>query len=345
MRLFTFLFLLSMIFSCKGQLINKISKEVEIESTNDSLSTYVPKNITRNIRQDKKGNIWIAAFDGAFRYDGKTFKNITEKISSDRFFSLLEDNKGNMWLGSIGSGVYLYNGKTIKNFNTKDGLINNEVLSICEDKIGNIWIGVNGGVSCYDGKSFRNFILANDTLIEDHTGITIPNLQRPVHEVNTILEDKSGKIWLGTRDHSFVYDGKQFTTLKYNDKPFTNVRCIIEDNKGNILLGGSDGLWMYDGNNYTNITKDFVGYIYQDKSGNIWTSSESTVDRKWVLSRFDARSLYKADRFVTEFKAEYIVNEAMLFGITEDNVGNIWFGGLKGLYRYDGRTFEGFDGK
>lgn len=62
---------------------------------------------------------------------------------------------------------------------------------------------------------------------------------------------------------------------KKDGKPFTNIRSIIKDKKGNIWLGGSEGLWRYDGNTFTNFTRKFVGYVYEDTKGNIWTSSES----------------------------------------------------------------------
>ncbi len=77
-------------------------------------------------------------------------------MSSARFF-FLEDSKGNLWFGSIGSGVYRYDGKSFRSFTNRNGLANNDVHSIYEDKKGNIWFGTEGGASRYDGKSFRNF--------------------------------------------------------------------------------------------------------------------------------------------------------------------------------------------
>ena len=97
--------------SCKGQNKTGLPKE-NIKSETKSVATSAePKYIIRNIIQDRNGNIWIAAYDGIFRYDGKSFTNITNKVSSARFFSVLEDRKGNLWFGSIGSGVYYYDGK------------------------------------------------------------------------------------------------------------------------------------------------------------------------------------------------------------------------------------------
>jgi ligand-binding sensor domain-containing protein len=154
-------------------------------------------------------------------------------VSSARFFSVLEDRKGKFWFGSIGSGVYYYDGKSFQNFTTADGLLNNEVTSIYEDKKGNIWFGVSGGASCYDGKSFRNFILDGDAMNEDRTGKTFSN--RQPNAVGAIVEDKKGKFWFGTSD-ALIYDGKKFTAFGHKGKPFKNVRSIIEDRKGNIWL-------------------------------------------------------------------------------------------------------------
>jgi ligand-binding sensor domain-containing protein len=328
---------------CNAQIKTEDSTKSE---TQEVVTLHGPNSITRNLRQDKHGNIWIASWEGVFRYDNKLFSNITHKVSTARFFSVLEDGKGNLWFGSIGSGVYYYDGKSFRNFTTKDGLINNEVTCIYEDKVGYIWLGVNGGVSCYDGKSFRNYMMSGDLMIEERTGKTVQDFTRPPNEVSAIMEDNTGKFWFGTRGHTFIYDaslpdrqGKSFTVLTHNGKPFINVRTIAKDRKGNIWLGGPDGLWRYDGNTFTNFTRKFVGYIIEDTKGNIWTSSESNNGQGWVLSRYDEKSLSDKNPIVTE-----IASKSMIFGILEDDKGNIWFG-ADGVYRYDGNTATDFKNK
>jgi ligand-binding sensor domain-containing protein len=319
-------------------------KKIIINSENKGVVTsHGPNNTTRNIIQDRKGNIWIAAYDGIFRYDGESFTNITSKTTSSRFFSVLEDRKGNLWFGSIGSGVYCYDGKSFQNFTTRDGLAGNDVTCIYEDKTGNIWFGTGGGASRYDGKSFRNYKM--------NIGFkALPDND----DVNSIIEDKTGRFWFATRGNTFVYDGKTFTVFRKNDgKPFTNVRIIIADRKSNVWLGGNDGLWRYDGRTFTNFTQNFVGYVYEDKNGNIWTSSD--IDKKksfgidlqsisgqkgCVLSRYDEKSLSNKRPTVTEIKPE----EGMICGILEANDGSIWFGAF-GVYRYDGSTISDFKDK
>lgn len=303
-------------------------------------SAYGPTSITRNMIQDRKGNIWLACWKGIIRYDGKTFTNFTNKEGLRRFrvFSILEDRTGAIWFGTIGAGVYHYDGASFTNFTTKEGLANDKIGCIYEDKAGKIWFGTMGGVSCYDGSSFRNFT-TNEGLCND--------------DINAIIEDEDGKFWFGTRGEACFYDGKTFTNLK-NDAgaPFINVRSVIKDRKGNIWLGGNNGLWSYDGSSFTNYTRDFVGYIYEDKNGNIWTSSEASAG-SWVLSCHDEKALEdKQLRLApvtsllssgTEkvlydemIKSTQILEaEGMFFGILEDREGHIWFGTLEGVGRYN----------
>lgn len=337
---YTCVFLMILFFCdwCKAQ------SRPEPPAGKETIHSNGPTGIVRNILQDKKGNIWIAAFDGVFRYDGKSFVNIMSKVSSSRFFSVLEDRKGNLWFGSIGSGVYYYNGISFRNFTSKDGLINNEITCMYEDRTGHIWLGANGGVSCFDGSTFKNYIMSDNSWQEDKSGKSLPDV-RPPHEVNSIVEDRTGKIWFATRDHTFIYDGKTFTTLTQQGKPFVNVRWMIKDKKDNMWMGGPDGLWRSTGSTFTNLNRNFIGYIYEDKNGNIWTSSENVKDGKWGLSRYSSETLLDAAPKALEIKSEHTNHKGMVFGILEANDGTIWFGTLDGVYRYTGNIVINSDGK
>jgi ligand-binding sensor domain-containing protein len=315
---------------CKGQ--NKIelpTGDIKYE-TKEVIISPVPY-LSRNIIQDRKGNMWIAAFNGIFRYDGKSFTNITSKVSLSRFFSVLEDRKGNFWFGSLGSGVYYYDGKSFQNFTTREGLVNNNIHCIHEDKIGNIWFGTDSGASRYDGKSFQNYTKKEG----------LPN-----SDILSIIEDKTGKFWFGTRGPICIYDGKIITVLKNKDgKAFRNVWSMLEDKRGNIWFGGDDGLWRFDGSTFTNFTQNFVGTVYEDKEGNIWTGSTRYIGQSWELSRYDEKSLSAIKPTVSEIKSEYKDNSGMIFGILEAYDGNIWYGALDGVHRYDGNTITSFKDK
>jgi ligand-binding sensor domain-containing protein len=345
-HIYTF-FLMSVFCTSCGQNQTDLPKENIKSETKDSITSQVPNSMVRNIKQDRNGNILIASYRGVFRYDGKSFTNITSTIRSPSFWDVLEDRKGNLWLATRDSGVYYYNGKSFQHFTTREGLASNQALHIYEDKTGNIWFGTGGGASRYDGKSFRNFTTKDG----------LPN-----NDITTIIEDKTGKFWFGTRGYLSVYDGKTFTTLTNKDgKAFMNVWGITEDRKGNIWFGGSiikdrkgnilfveDGLWRYDGSSFTKVTQRGAYAIIEDKKGNIWTTGNVNPPngKVWALSRYDQKFLYNKKPTVIEIMS--IKGTGMLCGILEANDGSIWFGALgprRGVYRYDGKTITDFKGE
>ncbi|TWR29963.1 histidine kinase [Mucilaginibacter pallidiroseus] len=324
------------------------AKKVLIDSSSFATRTMQgPNRITRNIIQDKKGNIWMATFGGVYKYDGKYFTNITAKVTSARFFSILQDRKGNFWFGSVNAGTYRYDGKYFEKLTSNDGLLDNGAGAIFEDYKGNIWLGGASGITRYNGHTYDRYILKNNGIYKDFAANT--KHAKHLYGVTTIIEDKHGTLWVGAGG-MFRFNGKSFVAFNHNGRPFKNIRSVIEDKKGNIWIGGADGLWRYDGNTIMNITKKFVGYVYQDKAGNIWTSSERADnlynnlptyknDNKaaWALSRYDANTLYTKKPTVTE-----VAYKPIIFGILEDDKGNIWFGDFDGVHRYDGKTITDF---
>ena len=338
LRIYAIFLFLVIINNCKAQDKTNVLESILPKSTPDlsdadpyfietnSISRpYGPRSITRNILQDSKGNIWLATWEGIIRYDGKNFTNFTNKEELRRFhvFSLLEDSKGNIWFGTIGAGIYRYDGQSFTNFTTKEGLAHDRQGCIYEDKKGNIWFGTMGGISIYDGQSFRNFTTAD--------GLTD-------NDINAIIEDENGVFWIGTRGAACLYGGQTFTKLTNKDgRSFVNVRTIIRDQSNNMWLGGNDGLMRYDGDQWMNFNENFVGYIYEDSKGDIWTSSEMGAGY-WGLSRYDKKPLpYEMPT------ATAILEKAdMFFGILEDNKGGIWLGTLNGVCRYDCVNFDYF---
>ena len=330
------LFLISSFHTSCGQNQTYAPPDIIRSETKDVITSQVPFSMVRNVKQDRNGDILIASYKGVFRYDGKSFTNITSAISSPSFWDVLEDRKGNLWFGTKDSGIYCCpsaslrtGGKSFLHYTTRQGLASNMAPHIYEDRAGNIWFGA----SRYDGKSFRNFTTKDGF---------------PSNSIRLLLEDKTGKLWFGAQgENMFVYDGKTFTVLKTKDgKAFNNVWSIIEDKKGNIWFGDSDGLWRYDGSAFTKVSQRGAYAIIEDKKGNIWTTGSVNPPggRVWALSRYDQKSLYNKKPAVTEIMS--INGTGMLCGILEANDGSIWFGALgpeSGVYHYDGKTITNFE--
>jgi len=172
-----------------------------------SLFHLLPLINVKDILEDKTGNIWFASQDnGVFRYDGKTIKNFTEKESlGDNYAGgILQDKTGNFWFTMKG-GICRYDGKTFTEFTTKDGLGGSEVWGIYLETSGIIWISARGSTTRYDPsipttnpKAFTVFT------IEDGLNCC----------VQSMYQDKSGRMWWGAGQGLFRFDGKRFYQVK-----------------------------------------------------------------------------------------------------------------------------------
>jgi hypothetical protein len=322
----------------------------------EAVKSKVPMSMVRNVRQATNGDILIASYVGVYRYDGTSFTNITSTIEWPTFWDVLEDRKGNLWLASQDSGVYLQPaGQTgFKLFRAKDGAGISSALHIYEDRAGNIWFGTTR----YDGKSFRTFTTEDGF---------------PSNNFRLLLEDKTGKLWFGGHGEDlFVYDTrlsrslsggdpdsyregerKRFIVVKNEDgRAFNNVWSIIEDKKGNIWFG-DDGLWRYDpsaslktgSSPFTKVSQRGAYAIIEDKNGNIWTTGGLKNALGWALSRYEAKTLYNENPTVTEIM---LIKEGALLGMVEANDGSIWFGAMgpeSKVFRYDGKAITDFNSK
>lgn len=130
----------------------------------------------RGIFEDSNGNLWLGNNGlgvGVLKYDGNSFFSFTEKNGFiklnkargikevpendgiGRVFSINEDDDGNIWFGTRDNGAWLYDGKTLKQFSTKDGLSSNYIRVIYKDGFGQMWFGAgDGSVHQFNGTSF-----------------------------------------------------------------------------------------------------------------------------------------------------------------------------------------------
>ncbi len=125
--------------------------------------------------QDSKGAIWFGNNgEGLFRYDGTTLINVTKEKglgnpdfakslkgkpgTVGRVWTINEDTTGDLWIGTFDAGLWRYDGRTMKNYTTADGLSSDCITTSYRDASGVLWFGTgNGGAYRFDGKKFVAF--------------------------------------------------------------------------------------------------------------------------------------------------------------------------------------------
>lgn len=360
LQIYSIIIVITSFAACKTQnrtdQLKKKNKEVvtlnniyPIKKADTIQSTNAPSKITRKIRKDLKGNLLFAAYKNIIKYDGVSFTNIKtqESIASYDAFDVWQDKNETIWVASTHFGVFQYpkstvlkaNKKSFNHFTTKNGLAHNRTMCIYEDMAGGIWVGTEGGISYFNGKTppnkqiiTRNFTVKN--------GLTS-------NSINTILEDKTGKIWVGTRGTLVIYNPLSklnsnkvsFTEVTdYKGKTFKNIWAILEDKNGTIWLGGQYGLWRYSGNSFTKLASTNITAIYEDTKENIWFTHGASNNQKAGLSRYNKKSLLNKKPKATQIFSD----NGMLFGINEDKNNAIWVGKLNGVFRYSEKSVSFF---
>jgi ligand-binding sensor domain-containing protein len=156
---------------------------------------------------------------------------------------IYEDRAGNIWFGAS-----RYDGKSFRNFTTKDGFPSNSIRLLLEDKTGKLWFGAQG-----------ENMFVYDALLPDGHGKTFTVLKnkdgKAFKNVWSVIEDKKGAIWFGDVDGLWRYDGSTFTKVSQS-----GASAIIEDKEGNIWTTGEVKP------NKPNIGKDWALSRYDAKS-------------------------------------------------------------------------------
>ena len=215
---------------------------------------YYQTHWVYNMLQAKDGKLWFVTIDGVFIYDGKTFSYFPMNEAQNGFFTsndkverILEDNTGNIWLGSrTNEGVFRYDGKSVTNLKPMDLFqvgpkpkAHNWGWPQLQDSNGNIWFSNWGGAYRYDGNTFTSFTTKDG----------LPS------EVTRIIEDQKGNLWFGASDGLRRYDGKTFTYFKDGlINPW--IWEILEDKNGNIWVGTREsGLYFFNGKKFIDYTE------------------------------------------------------------------------------------------
>ena len=311
-----------------------------------------------NIVEDNAGNIWFGTQGGAIRYNKKSFTNIMTRAGGPldipggwgaegstkiegQYTSVFPDRSGNIWFCS-GYDLFIYDEGSQTALHTGLGRYLNETVPdksafhdasvqlAYQDKKGNIWFTVSGcstplhDIYRLDGRRLNNVCVLN----------------KCKHDLNNSADHAA---------HNREIAASVTRMTKADGTGTLAYTAILEDSHGNMWFGTwENGLYRCDDKTLTHFTgrdgldSANINTIYEDKAGNLWfgTGDRNQTQGNGVY-RYDGKSIAhftnKAGLCNTGAFRNNIVSS-----ITEDNRGNLWFGGYGGVCHYNGETFTNF---
>lgn len=298
--------------------------------------------------------------------------SIEQGLPQSSIYCALEDSRGELWIGTEGSGICRFNGIDIAVLDRSDGLTGNIVRSVFEDSKGNIWIGTEAGLNRYNGTTLETIA---DTMItetavlainEDHNGVIwvgteslglfriSENDSIPIQKFTQseglanvfILDidiDNDNRLWLSLIGGVNVMEYKdgeyQVTRLVEGyDIPSGFILCGNMDADGNMWFGTlQSGVFMISKDdeldNVNPISPDFLNFLAAER---VWDIHWAGSGECYLATENQGLVRFNKEGEVNHFTKENGIKTNQIYRITESSKGDIWLSTLgKGILKYE----------
>lgn len=229
-----------------------------------------------------------------------------------------------------------------------DGLSQETIYSIFQDREGFMWFGTLEGLNRFDGKSFEIF-----THDEDDPGSLSHDW------VRAVMQDRDGVLWVGTDGGLNRFDPASATFVSFRHDPTDpaslsddQIRVLLETSDGTLWIGTEGGglnrfdratqtfsSFVHDPSNPASLSHNRVSSLSEDRQGGLWVGTDGGG-----LNRLDLGSGSLARNRHDPTTATSLSSDRVR-SVFEDSTGALWVGTYDaGLNRLDRSTghFEHF---
>ncbi|MCF8226545.1 MAG: LuxR C-terminal-related transcriptional regulator [Bacteroidales bacterium] len=248
-----------------------------------------------------------AARKGLYIYDGKTVQPWNIRTAGEIRNAEINNGlflDGNYFIGTIVNGMYVVDkqGNLKYHLHAGNALQNNTVLSLTSDPGGNIWLGLDRGIS---------HVIRNDVL---------SYYLDPSGEMGTVFD----AAWY--RDHLLLGTNLGLISMRSNDKQSFSNPELIEGSQGQVwdlfridddlLVGHNSGTYRLDGNRLTEISPVNGGFDMQ--------LYDNGYEQVLIQSSYSSINVYRKREGRWQFSnsVQGIIEPFSKFEI--DPYGNIW---------------------
>lgn len=309
-----------------------------------------------SILQSHDGFLWLGTQDSLIRFDGLRFHEFDDSPRSvlhrALVRSLLEDGAGNLWAGTIGSGLVRISPQSVATrFAPSTGFPGVNAFCLDRGDGNDIWVCANDSLVRYHNGRFNAFgtaqglpaaipratcstpsgvrwvateaglaSLSNDRISTFSNTSVLPDGE----PINALRCDESGVVWAGTNRGLLRIAGKESRLLAVRDGlPDNAVLTLAGGSHRSLWVGTNDGVSrVRDGRLSVYRTRDGLSHslvlsLFEDREESLWAGTKNGLDQF-------------TDGVVTPFTTEEGLSDNDAGPLVEDAKGRIWAGTLGG---------------
>ncbi|MEO6669469.1 MAG: two-component regulator propeller domain-containing protein [Ferruginibacter sp.] len=286
---------------------------------------------------DRKGNIWLNnEWNDLLRIDQSSGTAIEKKIHIDGLHertditSLYEDKYGNIWIGTMGKGVFILNPSDFKHRLLKEAGTHTDASILSINGNGN-----NIFISSLQGSMRVDLGPENKDINNPYDVKDYDNKSTGTDYIYSIFPDSKGRVWFAT-------DGAGLTKLENNRFTYYNnkeqikddrIYSVTEDNNGNIWFStASAGIYQFDGKTFKNysisegLSNLKISVLKKDRAGNIIIVNKKGLD---ILDPVSGNISYLGGN-----QGVSMINAEDIGAVTTDTSGNVMVSTMKGILTY-----------
>jgi signal transduction histidine kinase len=270
----------------------------------------------RSMYEDAEGDLWVGMNTGLsrFRDDPFTIYSKTEGLPSDEPTAVHQDRAGNIWIGFQNAGLVLLNERGVKEYNTANGLPDDEVFSIRQTADGGLLVSSRGGLSYLKSGHFKNFVPSR-------------NLNRQL--VYDALEDRKGRTWIAGDDGLSQLVAGRFLNIIPGGLEGKDFMIVLCEGTDSVLWAGSrgSGLWRLEHGQARHFTTD--DGLSSDQIRALTQSQDGTL---WVGTFGGGLNRFRDNSFFSYTSKQGLLSDN-IFHIEDDGRGSLWLSTTRGLSR------------
>ncbi|HQU90871.1 MAG TPA: two-component regulator propeller domain-containing protein [Pyrinomonadaceae bacterium] len=342
----------------------------------------LPQNSVYSIIQTRDGYLWLATVDGLARFDGVRFsvfnKSNSPGIVNNRFISLFEDGRGDLWAGTEESGVVHFKGgrfeyvddpgvprsvSWIESAATGDGTIfhspteairyrNGADLSLTDSRSSNIKIICRLNTEkryseCFVDGKWTSFAYSDGSPQEKFISVeqeTNPDGSSQVRFVSA-AQEANGTVWLITADGRVASAVNGRVTRIYDERdglPKSPQYLIVGERLALVSKDADDALWLVDLPSMQKelLLKKGTGSFPLDKRKFLSTYADGEGNL-WFGTNTDGLFRARKQAITAYSEADGIIDKTV-YPIFKGRTGTIWIGSV-GLSKYENGTFTAIE--